>query len=256
MKSVLISIKPQWCEKICNKIGKKDGKPIFEKPIEVRKGKPSEVLFKAFIYCTKSDKYLLDRDSDGSMFCWDKKEHHYPFKYEKDHKELFNGKVIGEFICDKVEVLFNTNGNPENYMTDILPTVLQKTALSFKEFQDYVGSRSDKNNIYGWHISDLKIYDKPKELREFRKPLDRVWCSYCNDYCDRGCISFGSTDYSCNDYWVYKQPVSSISVYPHDIVIHTCDDVEMVCMKMYGESWFLTEEEAKKRLEELENANM
>lgn len=55
---------------------------------------------------------------------------------------------------------------------------------------------------------------------------------------------------------VYKQPVSSISVYPHDIVIHTCDDVEMVCMKMYGESWFLTEEEAKKRLEELENANM
>ena len=55
---------------------------------------------------------------------------------------------------------------------------------------------------------------------------------------------------------VYKQPVSSISVYPHDIVIHTCDDVEMVCMKMYGESWFLTEEDAKKRLEELENANM
>lgn len=55
---------------------------------------------------------------------------------------------------------------------------------------------------------------------------------------------------------VYKQPVSSISVYPHDIVIYTCDDVAMVCMTMYGESWFLTEEEAKKRLEELENANM
>lgn len=53
----------------------------------------------------------------------------------------------------------------------------------------------------GWHISDLKIYDKPKKLNEFRKPLDRVWGSYCNDYCDRGCISFGSTDYSCNDYW-------------------------------------------------------
>lgn len=55
---------------------------------------------------------------------------------------------------------------------------------------------------------------------------------------------------------VYKQPVSSISVYPHDIVIHTCDGVEMVCMKMYGECWFLTKEEANKRLEELENANM
>jgi len=56
--------------------------------------------------------------------------------------------------------------------------------------------------------------------------------------------------------YAYEQPVSSISVYPDDIVIHTCDDVEMVSMKMYGERWFLTEEEAKKRLEELENANM
>lgn len=55
---------------------------------------------------------------------------------------------------------------------------------------------------------------------------------------------------------VYKQPVSSIAIYPHDIVIYTCNGVKMVCMKMYGESWFLTEEEANKRLEELENANL
>lgn len=55
---------------------------------------------------------------------------------------------------------------------------------------------------------------------------------------------------------VYKQPVSSIAIYPHDIVIYTCNGVEMVCMKMYGKRWFLTEEEANKRLEELENANM
>ena len=60
MKSVLISIQPQWCEKIAS--GKKT--------IEVRKSAPKEVPFKAYIYCTKSDKYLLDRDSDGSMFCW------------------------------------------------------------------------------------------------------------------------------------------------------------------------------------------
>lgn len=24
--------------------------------------------------------------------------------------------------------------------------------------------------LYGWHISDLKIYDKPRELSEFYKP--------------------------------------------------------------------------------------
>lgn len=55
--------------------------------------------------------------------------------------------------------------------------------------------------------------------------------------------------------YVYKQPVSSIAIYPHDIVIYTCNGVEMVSMKKYGERWFLTEEEANKRLEELENAN-
>lgn len=55
---------------------------------------------------------------------------------------------------------------------------------------------------------------------------------------------------------VYKQPVSSISVYLHDIVIYTCNGVEMVSMKKYGERWFLTEGEANKRLEELENANL
>lgn len=148
MKSVLISIKPQWCEKIAS----------GRKTIEVRKSAPKEVPFKAYIYCTKTKNKWSLSDYEGA--------------YQNSVGEIVYAQqhVIGEFICDKVEVLFNTNGNPENHMTDILPTVLQKTALSFKEFQDYVGSRSDKNNIYGWHISDLKIYDKPKELSEFKTP--------------------------------------------------------------------------------------
>lgn len=155
MKSVLISIKPQWCEKIAS----------GGKTIEVRKSAPKEVPFKAYIYCTRiTDKKHCSDELDIGR--WKGNEH-----------------VIGEFICDKVEVLFNTNGNPENYMTDILPIVLQKTALSFKEFQDYVGSRSDKNNIYGWHISDLKIYDKPKELSEFKISCNRKnLCYSCNRF--------------------------------------------------------------------------
>lgn len=168
MKSVLISIKPQWCEKIAS----------GEKTIEVRKSAPKEVPFKAYIYCTKTKNKWSLSDYEGA--------------YQNSEGEIVYAQqhVIGEFICDKVEVLFNTNGNPENYMTDILPTVLQKTALSFKEFQDYVGSRSDKNNIYGWHISDLKIYNKPKELCEFKKPCptkEKGDCLTCdcladNDY--------------------------------------------------------------------------
>lgn len=176
MESILISTRPQWCEKICHEIGKdKDDKPIYEKPIEVRKSKPSEVPFKAYIYTTRPKRfYKCGAVSTSNELLWlanGKVEMGDGFKYwaDGDEYQCLNGKVIGEFICDKVEVLFDTNGNPENYMTDILPTILQNTALSFKEFQDYVGSRADKNNIYGWHISDLKIYDKPKELSEFRK---------------------------------------------------------------------------------------
>ena len=42
MKCVMLSIRPQWCEKIAS--GKKT--------IEVRKSAPKEVPFKAYIYCT------------------------------------------------------------------------------------------------------------------------------------------------------------------------------------------------------------
>lgn len=151
MKSVLISIRPNWCEKIAS--GKKT--------IEIRKTAPKETPFKAYIYCTKQ------KVNGEILLTYDKKVEGRNRGFRDKGDIPLAGKVIGEFICDKVEVLFNTNGNPENYMTEILPTILQKTALSYDEFAEYVGSRADKNSIYGWHISDLKIYDKPRDLSEF-----------------------------------------------------------------------------------------
>lgn len=179
MKAVLISIQPKWCEKICHEIGTdKNGKPIYEKQIEVRKTKPSiPTPFKVLIYCTKDKPYLYRVDDDDNFELTNTLRPKVD-AYVKDYNEQ-NGKVIGEFVCDKIEVLFNTEGNLENYMTDILPNILQNTAMSFKEFQDYVGSRADKNSIYGWHISDLKIYDKPKELSEFVTARGKDYCDGC-----------------------------------------------------------------------------
>lgn len=160
MKAVLMSIRPKWCELIAS--GKKT--------VEVRKTRPkSETPFKCYIYQT-GEKSLLDTVYRGETFC------------------SKNGYVIGELVCDNVEVLFDTNGNPKNYMTDILPSILQKTALSYDEFAAYVGSRADNNSIYGWHISDLKIYDKPRELREFKKAgfmTEEDWLAalYPNTHC-------------------------------------------------------------------------
>lgn len=159
MKAVMISIQPKWCEPIAN--GKKT--------IEVRKTKPKlETPFKCYIYCTQGNEMLwILREKERNP--------HQPKISDMFIADAVggatkaNGKVIGEFVCDGSEILFNTNGNPPNYIAEILPDILKRAAMTFEEFQIYVNGRAAKNSIYGWHISDLVIYDKPKELSEFKK---------------------------------------------------------------------------------------
>ena len=148
MKSVLISIRPKWVEKIAS--GKKT--------IEVRKSAPKEVPFKAYIYCTKDKPYLYRVDDDNN-FELTNTLRPKTYEYVKDYNEQ-NGKVIGEFICDKVATY------PRNYEFgyEISENEFNETALTAEQFVDYGKGKT----LYGWHISDLKIYDKPKELSEFR----------------------------------------------------------------------------------------
>lgn len=141
MKSVLISIRPQGVEKIAK----------GEKTIEVRKTAPKEVPFKAYIYCTKEKKQddIIWAGIFGDRGKW-------------------NGRVIGEFICDKVERLKEhiEQGGLYYILSD---TFNEQAQLDNWELHDYGKGKT----LYGWHISDLKIYDKPKELSEFSRP-----CSY------------------------------------------------------------------------------
>ena len=65
-----------------------------------------------------------------------------------------SGKVIGEFVCEKIV---------ENFKYLVTPKGLECACLSEQEVCDYLGF----NGGYGWHISDLKLYEKPKELSEF-----------------------------------------------------------------------------------------
>ena len=141
MKSVLISIQPKWVEKIAS----------GEKTIEVRKTRPKiETPFKVYIYCTKA-KEVVDI---GKTFSWGK-------------------EVIGEFVCDRIYPIQyeeHTHGdyyynifdtfNPYTQKVEGLPP---KHCLTFNELDNYLL----RGNGYGWHISDLVIYDKPKELSEF-----------------------------------------------------------------------------------------
>lgn len=150
MKNILLSTRPKWCEKICHEIGKdENGKPIYEKRIEVRKTAPKETPFKAYIYCS----YGNDREN---------------YMLGK------RGKVIGEFICDKVMILTPLGLRGFEMREEILKSI----CLTNDDLNAYGGLKT----LYGWHIFDLKIYDKPKELSEFRKPCSQKQCgSYCCD---------------------------------------------------------------------------
>lgn len=80
-----------------------------------------------------------------------------------------NGYVIGEFICNEIEQFVDYDEYNEpywNFSADLkeIERVKKETCLTLEQIIDYVG---DSKNAYGWHISNLVIYDEPKELSEF-----------------------------------------------------------------------------------------
>lgn len=172
MKSVLISINPNRCEKILYQIGKdKDGKPIYEKCIDIRKSAPKEVPFKVFIYCTKMRK-KDDLITKSENFGWIRCAASSLFNRAEEYDA--NGRVIGEFICDRIEMV---NAKCSDYGIDLFyHDCLTKGGLTEREIEEYFNIPEDKDlramkgNGYAWYISDLKIYDKPKELSEFKTP--------------------------------------------------------------------------------------
>lgn len=138
MKSVLISIQPKWCELIAS--GKKT--------VEVRKTRPKiETPFKVYIYQTIGDGAKYDRIVSSGLIC---------------------GKVIGEFVCDRIS---GGDGEYAVYHTE-------GTCLTPAEIADYIVDKY----AYFWHISDLVIYDKPRELSEFYGK-----CSYDKGYSNENC---------------------------------------------------------------------
>ena len=130
MKSILLSIKPKYVELIAS----------GEKTIEVRKSAPKEVPFKCYIYETKGQYVKFTHGA------------HTKYGYGR-------GKVIGEFICDKVDEY------PYDYCdgVDIDDDTILETAIDREDINIYAKGKT----LYGWHISDLKIYDEPRKLSEF-----------------------------------------------------------------------------------------
>lgn len=173
-KSVLISIKDVWCEKIIS----------GEKTIEVRKTRPKiETPFKCYIYCTKEGLLIVGKDNAATCYCG-------------------NRYVIGEFVCDAIyPIRVCENGYSIQNWNHF---GLYKSCLSLDEMANYIGRNKTG---YGWHISKLKIYDKPRGLNEFCRPCPDDICTYC-DYYD---IIEKSGDYAmgiCNSPVIKRPPQS------------------------------------------------
>ncbi len=167
-KAVLLSIQPKWCELIAS----------GRKTIEVRKTKPKlPTPFKCYIYCTMAGhkgKYLHTSNKHGQLLFWDNPKDTsitvQPENYEY-MAHTCRGKVIGEFMCDEIIPISVYYNNPNCH---IALKEFPYVCMTDREIMNYLGNGKKG---YGWHISDLKIYDTPKELIEFgltRPP--QSWC--------------------------------------------------------------------------------
>lgn len=176
---ILIAIRPKWCAK--EYTGEKRG--------ELRKGWFEGCEGKRFlIYCSSvksmnlTDYCEAHRATGGAIDDW-------------------SGKVIGEFICDRIDrftaefvdekkygvcyedirlhfeddydgepnfriVTSNDEDNPSDC------DLCRDTCLSYEEIKAYIGENFHDKKFCYINFSNLVFYDKPRELSEFRKPIE------------------------------------------------------------------------------------
>ena len=146
-KAVLLSIRPEWCAKIAS----------GEKTVEVRKTSPRiDMPFKCYIYCTQASPY-------NPCVPW-----YYRRQNSTVYDSFFTARVIGEFVCDEIAYLdVDSFGLGKYYHNKFIYIDNKdsewKTCLTRGGVLEYTKGKIP----YGWHISDLVIYDKPKKLEEF-----------------------------------------------------------------------------------------
>ena len=131
---ILVSIKPYYYYLIAEE----------KKKIEVRKtalkNLPQDIAF----YMSKDEKSFVK----------------IPKEFQEKYRKYF-GKIGMRVVCDKVyEYTFS------HYEAEYRVTHVEQEAMCLN--QPELIRYGKGNRLYGWHISDLKIYDKPKELSEFR----------------------------------------------------------------------------------------
>jgi len=156
---VIASIQPQWCRLILPCI----------KTLEIRKTAPNlKPPFKVWTYCTLAgSKSFFCDNLHGDVAAWNKE------KWEER-----KGHVICEFTCDRIDKLYYDSDilygidHPNDYGFKIMET----SRLTLQQIADYFKCKDG----YGWHISDLVVYERPLEISEFIRPCSTPYqCESC-----------------------------------------------------------------------------
>ncbi len=178
MKSIMLSLSPYWYYLI--------GEGI--KSIEIRKTVPKAYDWNKTVEC-----YMTKDEKSFALIP----------KYKQEKYRAHFGKVGMRFVCDSVaeyESEFSTDQDVEQaiYAVDYDEVdgerfsnflinepnnhwLLWDSCLSWNEIKAYMGTKPF-TVFYGLYISDLKIYDTPKELGEF----------------SRKCVEYGSDNPNCD----------------------------------------------------------
>lgn len=209
MKSVMKSVSTQICEKIT----------CGDCTLLVSKTAPKyKVPFKGYIYCCKAKSQWRYSGYEGA--------------YENSKGEIVYAQqhIIGEFMCDEI-IEWQYDKGHQYYVdypddcTSYFPYLKchsEATGLKCSEIENYGKGKT----LYGWHISDLKIYDTPKTLAEFYKCGAKSFeelsdtedlCSYCSrtgfcegHWCDEAYQNYLDVDFALTrapQSWQYVEEI-------------------------------------------------
>ena len=153
MKAVYRSIKPYWLYLIL----------IGKKTIEVGKTFPKADDWnkEVFLNCSKDMKSF----------------NRIPEK-DREWMRKYLGKCACRFVCNDYSPYISNCTVFESVLFPS-PDDLAEMGLTLEEFNAY-GTRGKL--LYGWHISDLVIYDEPRELSEFYTVVENEDCGKCRYY--------------------------------------------------------------------------
>ena len=163
MRAIMLAVHPKWCWKIAT----------GEKTFEVRKTAPKQKTpYKVYLFCTKTGKTLYRSKADGGIRLYHKTAHD-----AFSHHTVMNGKVLAEFTCDADLPLLFQCSDPAALVTHY---EVPGTCLSDVEIMNYLGNGVEG---HGLHIAGLTIYDRPREITEFRKTCpNSFYCESCAMY--------------------------------------------------------------------------